>query len=92
MLDSYYVKSGEFTHQGKTLQCSLVLLVFSNYKNIIVLLFVISDPKHDQDEVKEDEKEDIKKQLIDDEEEDRKLLEAIPDESENTNVFFFTAV
>lgn len=69
-----------------------MLLVFSNYKNITILLFVISDPKDDQDDVKEDEKEAIMKQLIDDEEEDRKLLEAIPDESENTNVYFFTAV
>ena len=32
-------------------------------------------------ENEEDEKEKIKKQLIDDEEEDRKLLESIPDES-----------
>lgn len=50
-----------------------------------ILLFVILDLKEDdQDKVKEDDKEAIKKQLIDDEEEDRKLLEAIPDESENT--------
>ena len=54
-----------------------------------ILLFVISDLKgDDQDEVKEDEKEAIMKQLIDDEEEDRKLLEAIPDESENTETLF----
>ena len=36
--------------------------------------------KEDKED-KEDEKEKIRKQLIDDEEEDRKLLESIPDES-----------
>ena len=44
--------------------------------------FVISDEKIDeQDKVKEAEEKDIKKLMIDDEEEDRKLLESIPDES-----------
>ena len=43
---------------------------------------VISDEKIDeQDKVKEAEEKDIKKLMIDDEEEDRKLLESIPDES-----------
>ena len=56
-----------------------------------ILPFVISDLKQDdQGEVKEDEKEKIKKQLIDDEEEDRKLFEAIPDESEDTETSFIS--
>ena len=56
-----------------------------------ILPFVISDLKQDdQGEVKEDEKEKIKKQLIDEEEEDRKLLEAIPDESEDTETSFIS--
>ena len=45
---------------------------------------VISDEKIDeQDKVKEAEEKDIKKLMIDDEEEDRKLLESIPDESKS---------
>ena len=57
-------------------------------KLLIYELQFISDEKGlEQGEVKEDkedkedEKEKIRKQLIDDEEEDRKLLESIPDES-----------
>lgn len=51
---------------------------------------VISDEKIDeQDKVKEAEEKDIKKLMIDDEEEDRKLLESIPDESKSCLMLIF---
>ena len=47
-------------------------------------ILVISDEKIDeQDKMKEAEEKDIKRLMIDDEEEDRKLLESIPDESKS---------
>ena len=50
---------------------------------ISCLNIFLGEKVDDKDEVQDeaDEKERIRKKLIDDEEEDRKLLESIPDES-----------
>ena len=55
--------------------------------------FVISDEKIDeQDKLKQTEEKDIKKLMIDDEEEDRKLLESIPDESKSRLMLILSKV